>query len=475
MRRFAVAANWTFRLAAIVVAVSQIAQAEVRLPALFSDHMVLQQGEAVAVWGWADAGETVTVSVAGQKRTGKAGADGRWRIKLHRLKAGGPHTLTVSGKNSVVINDVLVGEVWLGSGQSNMAMAVSRAKDFEAERANSNLPQIRMFKVESGGAAEAQEDCKGNWQVCSPETVGAFSATLFFCGREIHRSLNVPVGLVNSSVGGTPIESWISPEAQRAATGLKPYLDNVTSRGATNSNARAGARNPRVGGLFNGKIAPLIPYTIRGAVWYQGEANAASAFGAKFYEQQLPLLVEDWRRRWGRELPFAWVQLPNFAGRTEGWCLVREAMLKTLKLPRTGMAITTDIGEAKDIHPKNKQEVGRRLALWALGEVYGEQVPATSGPLLTGHKIRGGEVVLTFEHANGGLVARDGELRGFEISGADQQWKPGYARIEGRRVIVSSADAPSPVAVRFAWRDDPDGNLFNGAGLPASPFRTSQW
>ena len=298
---------------------------------------------------------------------------------------------------------MLVGEVWLGSGQSNMAMGVSRAKDFEAEKAAANLPLVRMFTEGSRVAAAPQENGTGAWKVCAPETVGTFSATLFFFGRELHRELKVPVGLINSSVGGTPIESWIAADAQSASPELRAANEaaakaaakaeaefDVEAAKAAHAKALArwktlaakakaeGKPAPRapkdpvamrerkgnIGGLFNGKIAPLIPYAIRGVVWYQGEANSHPGKGA-FYQHQLPLLVTDWRARWGAEFPFAWVQLPNFERENTGdnWLLVREAMLKTLKLPKTGMAITVDIGDPKDIHPKNKQEVGDRKSV----------------------------------------------------------------------------------------------------------------
>jgi len=232
-------------------------------------------------------------------------------------------------------------------------------------------------------------------------------------------------------------------------------------------------RKGNVGGLFNGKIAPLIPYAIRGALWYQGEANSTPD-KAPFYQAQLTLLVNDWRARWGYDFPFAWVQLPNFGGAGRDWPAVREAMLKTLALKDTGMAITIDIGEEKDIHPKNKQDVGRRLAAWALGTVYGQKV-ATSGPLPAGHQVRGSEVLLSFKHTDGGLVAKGGELKGFVVAGEDKQWKSARARIEGDKVIVSSADVKQPVAARYAWENWPTCNLYNGAGLPASPFRTDDW
>lgn len=446
-------------LAMIAFLFIQTAGAEVRLPALLADHMVLQQGAATAVWGWADAGETVAVTIAGQTRTTKAGSDGRWRIVLRKLKPGGPHTLCVAGKNSITINDVLIGEVWLGSGQSNMAMPVREAKDFQNERANSGLPQIRVFKVESGGSTNAQEDCKGQWLICSPDTVGSFSATLFFFGREIHRALDIPVGLINSSVGATPIEAWTSPEAQRSCAELRPHF----------------TRYEGLGELFNGKIAPLTRFKIRGVIWYQGEANANNEAGAHFYKYQLPLLIQDWRTRWGYEFPFAWVQLPNYGSRSNGWCLVRDGQLSSLKVPHTGMAVTVDIGDSGNIHPKKKQEVGRRLSLWALGEVYGKKVASTCGPIPEGQRITGHEFVVRFKHADDGLVARGGELRGFEMAGASHRWFPAQARIDGSRVVVSCSEVSSPAALRYAWRDNPDCNLFNGAGLPASPFRTDDW
>ena len=484
------------------------ARADVKLPAIFGDHMVLQRDSTVPVWGTAAPGEEITVSIAGQTASAKAGADGKWSVKLTKLAAAGPHTLTVKGKNTVTFSDVLVGEVWLGSGQSNMAMTVNRAKDFAQEQEAAKFPQIRIFTEASGAANSAQSEGKGSWVVCSPDSVARFSATAYFFGREIHKALGVPVGLINSSVGGTPIESWIAPGAQTASPELKGFFESARNAKKATDPAQAKAkfdadlakwqetakkakadgkpapkrpqdpvalaeRKGNVGGLFNGKIAPLIPYAIRGALWYQGEANSAPE-KAQFYEAQLKLLVTDWRARWGHEFPFAWVQLPNFGGAGRDWPLVREAMLKTLALPKTGMAITIDIGEEKDIHPKNKQDVGRRLAAWALGTVYGQKV-STSGPLPGGHQVRGSEVVLSFRHTDGGLTAKGGELKGFVIAGADKQWKPATARIEGDKVIVSSADVKQPLAARYAWENWPTCNLYNGTGLPASPFRTDDW
>jgi len=484
------------------------AHAEVRLPALFSDHMVLQQDAAAPVWGWASAGEQVTVSIGGQVKATTADADGKWQIKLDPMKSSGLLEMTVQGTNTLTVKDVLAGETWLCAGQSNMVMTVSASKDYEKEREAAALPQIRMFTVADGRATEPQSDCHGSWIVCSPETVGDFSAVAYYLGRELHQRLGHAVGLINSSAGGTLIESWLDEKTQQQCAELKPFfaqrdrLIAAFDRAAAEkqyeaamakwklalAKAQADKQPPPkqpshpysshlgamdVGGLFNGKIAPLIPYALRGIVWYQGESNATPE-RTPFYETQMRLLITDWRARWGSELPFAWVQLPNVK-KTPSYADIREVQMKCLDLPKTGMAITIDIGESRDLHPKNKQDVGRRLALWALGTVYGEKVPAVSGPLFVRHEVRGGDMVLSFRHTEGGLMAKDGELKGFLIAGANRAWKPAVARIEGDTVIVSAPEVPQPLAVRYAWAADPVCNLFNGAGLPASPFRTDDW
>lgn len=494
---------------AIVVSASPLTDgAELKLANVFSDHMVLQRDKPVAVWGWGEPGTSVIVRFAGQEQLAQVAADGKWSTKLAPLTASTEgRTLEVSpaeGGKSLRVQDILVGEVWLGSGQSNMAMSVSRAQDFSEEQARARLPQVRMFKEDSAAALMAMPDSRGQWTVCSPDTVGTFSATLYFFGRELHRELQVPIGLINSSVGGTPIESWIAAEAQARVPALKADADKEMRDAPSEEAAReqyerslerwrqqaakakasgqAAPRRPQdpavqkqrrggPGGLFNGKIAPLIPYTIRGVLWYQGEANSRPGKGS-LYQHQLALLVSDWRERWGEELPFAWVQLPNFARDGEDWLLVRESMLKTLRLPRTGMAITIDIGDPKDIHPKNKQEVGRRLAMWAFGAVYGRSEIATSGPLPSSHRIREGAVEVTFRHADGGLQAKGERLTGFEVAGEDGMWVSAEARIDGDTVIVSTPKIPHPVAARYAWATNPVCNLYNGQGLPASPFRT---
>lgn len=509
----------TPRLLSLLLAVfaggSTLFAAGFRLGSPFSDHMVLQREKPVAVWGWADAGESVTVTFAGQSKSATAGADGKWTLKLDALPASAePRSLVAAGKDGhkAEAKDVLVGEVWLGSGQSNMAMTVQSSKNFAAEKAAAKHPLIRHYRESSGPASEPQPEGKGSWQECTPENVGGFSAALYFFGRDLQRELGVPVGLVNTSVGGTPIESWLSAETQSSDPDTKAVYDarlkehvSFDEAGADElfrkqterwKNAVAKAKqegkefvtrapkNPLAmrklkGGpayLYNGKVANLAPFTLRGMLWYQGEGNAQSPEAAQLYVKQLSQLVTSWRALWQDEVPFAWVQLPNYRdSEAEGWPRMRESMAKVLALPKTGMAITIDVGDPKNIHPTDKQTVGARLAFWALGTVYGRKVPAISGPLPAGHKVEGSSIRVSLRHAEG-LKTRDGDaVRGFLIAGADKAWKKASARIDGGDVVVSSPEVAAPVAVRYAWLENPDCNLVNGAGLPASTFRTDDW
>ena len=494
-----------------------LSAADLRLGPPFSDHMVLQREKPVAVWGWADPSESVTVAFDGQTKTATAGADGKWSLKLDALKASAEsRTLIATGKEGrkVEVKDVLVGEVWFGSGQSNMAAAVGSADNAAAEQAAANFPLIRYYAESSELAEKPQAEGKGLWQPCTPEDVRRFSATLYFFGREIHRELGVPVGLIMAAAGATHIESWISTEAQCSDPDTKAEYDsqmkswhNFVNGGEAQMRAdyekklvewklafeqgkaekkdqpsdRLIAHIKSKGGpacLYNGRVFNLAPYTLRGILWYQGESNTGLPRPGHphLYRKQLSQLVTSWRTLWNEELPFAWVQLPNFTAPHEGWPRTREAMLQALDLPKTGMAITIDIGDAKNIHPTNKQEVGRRLSLWALDTVYDKDVPAISGPLPAGSSVSGNAITVSFKHTNGGLKTQDGgPLKGFQIAGADQQWKPASAKMDGETVVISSPDVASPVAVRYAWLDNPDCNLSNGAGLPASPFRTDDW
>ena len=489
--------------------------AQVRLPQVLSDHMVVQRGIEVPIWGWTDPGAQVTVQMGAAKVTATADADGAFLAQLPPQEAGGPHTITVTSENTVWIKDVLVGDVWICSGQSNMAMSVKGVRDAEKEIADANYPNIRLCTVARQPATEPQNDCRGNWQPCSPETVPGFSSVGYFFGRHLHEHLKVPIGLVNTSWGGTPSEAWTSPKTvkqvkefapivQRFEDQIKAYpkqkeawekqkderlakwkeaADKAKAEGKRPPRRPQAPRDPtlsphRPSNLYNGMIEPLIPMRIRGAIWYQGESNAGRAYQ---YRTIFPAMIQDWRRQWKQgAFPFFFVQLANFMKRDEqpgesAWAELREAQTMTLALPKTGQAVIIDIGEASDIHPKNKQDVGKRLALAARAIAYGEEI-VYSGPMYKAMKVEDGKVRLTFDHVGGGLVAKGGgPLKGFAVAGEDKKWHWAEATIDGETVVVSSAEVPKPVAVRYAWANNPDCNLYNKDDLPASPFRTDDW
>lgn len=625
--------------------------AQVRLARLFSDHVVLQRQKPIPVWGWAKANETVNVSLANQTKTIKADGNGKFTVEFAPMEATGePIELKVSAASgNVSVKDVLIGEVWLCSGQSNMEWTVKQSDNFTAEKADSDYPQIRHFFVEHVVEPVPQADLKsGTWKASSPETVGDFTAVGFFFAREIYKKLKIPVGLVHSSWGGSQVESWISKEGMLASDALKSYAQNLPNdwvgfdailernvKRATIGNADANpsvadekkylsadfdiskwvttdpigqwdwkgiwswrgngffardveipahfvnqetvlglaesnsyneiyingtqvffgitkgkreiklpqnawktgknrlvvkmnrAIEPEWFGLgfqgsandvfvktanekiplgdrnwklmpsfaephsyahssnnagtiiYNGMIAPVIPFSMRGVLWYQGETNAGRSYQ---YRKTFPLLIEDWRKKWNDEFYFFFVQLSSFGANQDsntgsGWAELREAQTMTLSLPKTGMAVTTDIGNANDIHPTNKQDVGKRLASNALKQTYGIEMPYSS-PMYDSVKFENGKAIISFKFAYDGLKVKDkfGYVRGFEIAGADKKFYYAKAEIEGDKVSVFSENVKNPVAVRYAWSDAPiDANLFNSAGFPASPFRTDDW
>lgn len=501
-------------LSSLVAAVAIVfsASAVVSTPSIFGDHMVLQQGKFLPVWGKADPGEKIRVTLGGKTRTVTACPGGKWMVKMARMTAGGPLELKIEGKaNTLTFTDVLVGEVWLGSGQSNMQWAVVDSSNSAEEIAAANHPYIRLFTVERTVATTPQDDCKGAWVVCTPETVPSFSAALYFFGRELHERLgNMPVGLIHTSWGGTPAESWTSRAALESDPDLKCIVENWDKKVAEYPAAKAaydqalqawqtaaeqakaaGTPEPQkpgapqgpespwlASGLYNSMIAPLVPYAIQGAIWYQGESNAGRAYQ---YRKLFPAMITDWRNAWDQgPFSFYFVQLANFTDvlpdpAESDWAELREAQTMTLSLKNTGMATIIDIGEAKDIHPKNKQDVGKRLALNALAKDYGKNV-VWSGPMYKSMRTSGDKITLRFSQIDGGLAAREGEtLKGFAIAGADKKFVWADAVIKGKKVVVSSPQVPKPVAVRYAWANNPVCNLINEAGLPASPFRTDQW
>jgi sialate O-acetylesterase len=448
------------------------ARADVKPNGLIGDGMVLQQGIKAPLWGTADDGEEVTVTFDGQKHTTTA-RDGKWRIDLDPLKAGGPHELTIAGKNTINVKNVLVGEVWICSGQSNMEWPVAASADAQKHIAASTNPKIRLFMVPHTSREKPQTEVKGQWKECGPQTVPSFSAVAYFFGRDLNKALDVPVGLIETNWGGTLCEAWTSHEALEAVPELKYLADK--SAHETEQSLKDIGRNPNghPSSLYNGMIAPLLPYAIKGAIWYQGESNAGKAYE---YRTLFPTMIRDWRARWHEgDFPFLFVQLAPFnAGNSNGvvWAELREAqLLTTQKVPNTAEAVITDVGDERDIHPKQKEPVGGRLALAAEALAYGKKVEY-SGPVYEGMKVEGNKAILSFTHTGGGLEAKGGPLQGFAIAGEDHKFVKAEAEVRDGKVEVWSKDIDKPAAVRYGWVNFPIVNLFNKDGLPATPFRT---
>ena len=450
------------------------AYAAVRLPPVLGDNMVLQQQSSVNIWGWADPGETVRVSAGWSKTplSAVAGSDGKWRVRLETTKAGGPYAMTIEGKNRIVLTNVMLGEVWVCSGQSNMEFTIMTlggwAGSYNADREDllkNDYASLRLFTVARDTASIPLGTCGGAWRVAGPEVVENFSATAFFFGRELHRTLNVPIGLISSSWGGTPAEAWTPREDLETNNDLAFYL--------TGPNAIESFR-ATPGILYNAMIHPLAGYSIKGVIWYQGESNRNDA---PLYRTLMSTLIAGWRKDWNLgSLPFYYVQIAPFSYEEPlSGALLREAQLKTLTVPNTGMVVTLDIGDVHDIHPKNKQEVGRRLALWAFAHSYGRNIPAFSGPLYRSMKREGNAIRVFFDHAGSGLVAHGQKVDGFVIAGPDRAFVEAEGAIEGATVVVSSPKVADPIAVRFAFTNTSESRLLNHAGLPASSFRTDDW
>ncbi len=509
------------RIAAVCVAVlfacTTAASANIRLPAVIGDHMVLQRDLPLPIWGWADSGEEVTVTLGDVKASAKAGPDGKWMVKLPAMTAGGPHKITVKGNNTIELTDILVGEVWVCSGQSNMEMGMNGIQDAEKEVAAAKYPNIRLYHVFPWKTAtEPQDDFKAEWRACSPETVkqggfwtSGFPATAYLFGREIHKDLNVPVGVIATCWGGTRIEPWTPRVGFEMVPSLKDVLKVVdeatpnfnkavrkaiedtekwlpTARKAMEEGKRVPPppewpkhrleSNGEPTSIYNAMIHPLVPFAIRGAIWYQGESNHTDGMA---YFDKMKALINGWRKIWGEgDFPFYYVQIAPFDNIYPNDTLPRlwEAQLAALSIPNTGMIVTVDIADLKDIHPKNKQDVGKRLALWALAKTYGKKDIAYSGPLYKSMAVEDGKIRIKFDHVGAGLVSRDGKpLSWFEIAGEDKKFVKADAVIDGETVIVSSPEVAKPVAVRLGWSRKAEPNLSNKDGLPASPFRTDKW
>lgn len=494
------------------------AKANVKLPSLFSDNMVLQAGAKDAVWGTAEPGERVTVTMGRTQVVTMADNSGHWKVEIGPLAVGGPLVMTVAGKNTILIHNVAVGQVWLCSGQSNMTFSVgpqmnsweTGVNHYKEEIASAHYPMIRMFTVSQTVAGRPQTGVGGRWEITSPVTVARFSAVGYFFGLNLFKSMREPIGLIHSSWGGTPAESWTplpvlhsDPvfvgilERWRREIAAYPAAvahyneafhewEQAIPQADTAGNPlppapplpRPPARVPwRPAGLFNGMIAPLIPYRIKGVIWYQGEANADRAIQ---YRTLFPDLIRAWRSAWEEgDFPFLFVQLASFQDvlPPRSYPLLREAQLMTLSLPKTAMVVAIDIGDAASVHPRDKQEIGRRLALAARAVAYGEKV-IYSGPVYSSMDIEGSKIRLHFAHLGGGLIAPGGAttyLEGFQVAGADHKFYSAQAMVQGDTVVVESRFVERPIAVRYAWQNYPICNLYNEAGLPASPFRTDNW
>ncbi len=491
----------------LIAAAAGMLHADVRVPKIISNHMLVQRGVPVHIWGTAAAGEAVAVSMAGQSAKTEASPLGRWEVFLAPVGAVGPHTLTIEGSNKLTIEDVLVGEVWVASGQSNMEWPLRLSDNAEQEIREADFAQIRLFKVKNTTSEYPLDDVEGEWTWCTPETAKDFSAVGYFFGRHLREKVGAPVGIIKSAWGGTPAVAWTSRLALASDPALVSsvadyaksiddyplayarYQKQLKDWEAASAKAIAeGKKAPNrpaqpVGpghpwnpaSLYNAMIAPLTPYPIRGAIWYQGE-NDAVVRRSYEYRRLFRAMIEDWRRAWGvGDFPFLFVQLANFAKAPQGqWPELREAQTMTLALRNTGMAVSIDIGNPTDIHPRNKQDVGLRLGLAARAIAYNQKV-VYSGPMYRQLTKDGNALRVWFDFTDGGLVAKGGELKSFEIAGSDGKFVAAQARIENNTVVVSSPDVANPVSVRYGWADSPECNLYNGEGLPASPFRTNRW
>jgi sialate O-acetylesterase len=463
-----------------LVAATRPCVADVHLPHIFGNQMVLQRDLPVRVWGTADPGEKVSVSVGKNQSSATADAHGKWHVELPAMAASEkPVAVKVSGKNTIDFHDVLVGEVWVCSGQSNMQMTVQSAANATKEIAESTQRQIRLFTVPRLAAEHPVDDVNAFWNECTPYSAPSFSAVAYYFGRYLHEQLGVPIGLIDSSWGGTRIEPWTPPvgfSSVPAVTSILTNLEHPQPGQPAKKGNQAMRPEQTPTRLYNGMINPLVPFAIRGAIWYQGESNLGEGM---LYFEKMKALITGWRSVWNEgDLAFYYVQLaPYHYGTPDPTALPKiwEAQTAALSIPDTGMAVTNDIGNIKDIHPKDKQDVGKRLALWALAKNYGKQI-VYSGPLYKSMSVEGLNIRVKFDYVGGGLAGRGAKpLNWFKIAGEDRKFVDAVAKIDGDSILVSSTQVAKPAAVRFAWDQVAEPNLANIEGLPASAFRTDRW
>lgn len=496
--------NFFQRLGLIIMMLfaSTYTMADVSLPHIIGSNMVIQANKPVAIWGWATAGEQVTVLFGNQTQKAITNNSGLWKVVLSPLKASNkPAVMTISGTNTIRLENILVGEVWVCSGQSNMEFPLAKGigwrtgvNNWEQEVAGANYPEIRLFIVKIKKSELPQADCEGEWMICSPEKVAAFSAVGYYFGRYLHQQIHQPVGMIQTAVGGTHAELWTKMMVMKNDTlynevfeeyrrGLKKYEDFKVAENLWNEKTNHGkdttlklpppakvAFPSEPACLWNAMVEPLLPLTFKGVIWYQGESNDNHAFK---YRQVFANMINSWRKEWNQgDFPFYFVQIASHKDKTP---LLRDSQTHVWRtLKNTGMVVAVDAGDSANIHPRNKTIIGERLAYWALAKDYGFKGVTFSGPYYKSMKIKGKTIQLSFDYAEKGLVAKDGDLREFEIAGADKQFYPATAIIDKNKVIVSAAQVENPVAVRYAWKKFMHPNLYNQQGLPAIPFRTDQ-
>lgn len=499
--------RFPFLFTAIAISFSAtFAQAELKLPSIFGHHMVLQRDMENPIWGWAEPNAGVSINFAGKAIAAKADADGRWKAKLPSLP-GSSHAMNLtitSGSDKITLSNIVMGEVWICSGQSNMQWSVDQSYDPDLEKATANYPNIRLISVPQVGTQEEQDDFDGQWDICTPATVGQFSGVGYFFGRQLHQTLGVPIGLIDNAWGGSAAEAWVERGVLEKDGRFDDYIaqwvetektfdyEKAMAEWRTKAEAaKAAGKNPpraprntlagqhRPGNLWAGVLHPTIGYGIRGTIWYQGESNAGRAYQ---YDDLFGLMITEWRKAWGQgDFPFYWVQLADFRDEVDtpgenDWAELREAQTNTLALPNTGQAVIYDIGEGRDIHPRDKQNVGKRLARIALAKDYGIPVHYQS-PSYKSMEIKGNKAVLTFENVGSTLYTFDTrDAVGFAVAGEDKTWYNATGKLVGKdKVEVTSPDVESPVAVRYAWAVNPVANLRSREGLPVVPFRTDDW
>jgi sialate O-acetylesterase len=452
----------------IVFILSVPSYGQIKLPAVIGDNMVLQQNSEVALWGWGDPGSEIKVSGSWNKDTVKAMISNQsvWKVKIKTPSAGGPFSVSIKGNEEVVLKNVMIGEVWICSGQSNMEWSAdSKINNGDEEVKNANHPNIRLFHVKKLGSENPQSNCFAKWETCTPETMHSFSAIGYFFGRNLQQNLNIPIGIIEVAWGGTPAEVWVRADLVDSDPLLKACAGKLNTYDWWPS---------KPGVVYNGMIAPLLPYRVAGAIWYQGEGNADNP---ESYRKLFKTLIENWRHDFENDFPFYYVQIAPFTyGKEIRAPLIREMQRQTMDVPKTGMVVVSDlVDNVKDIHPRNKQDVGKRLADLALSETYGVKGLIYKNPLYESMNLEKGKIRISFDNVGKGLKSGGDEIQSFEIAGADQVFKPAKVKIDGNTVVVWSKEIKTPVAVRFSFSNDAIGNLFSQEGLPVAPFRTDDW